>query len=139
MNSRRCIIENDTSTQHPTPHTAAPPYNYNIQLQYMYYLLLNEWPPLMVDSIESCQCPLHLLLFPLEVLGIGFMLPIGAFWGGSCLGVFQTITNHYDRLVTALSGRVDLGARQVWGKLGNLLGLLSPAPSDVSGPCAGEG
>ena len=33
---------------------------------------------------------------------------------------------------TALSGRVDLGARRVWGKLGNLLGLLSPAPSDVS-------
>ena len=32
-----------------------------------------------------------------------------------------------DRLVTALSGRrVDLGARRVWGKLGNLLGLLSP-------------
>ena len=41
-----------------------------------------------------------------------------------------------DRLVTALSGRVDLGARQVWGKLGNLLGLLSPAPSDVSEFCA---
>ena len=41
-----------------------------------------------------------------------------------------------DRLVTALSGRVDLGARQVWGKLGNLLvGLLSPAPSDVSEVC----
>ena len=34
--------------------------------------------------------------------------------------------------MTALSGRVDLGARQVWGKLGNLLGLLSPTPSDVS-------
>ena len=34
--------------------------------------------------------------------------------------------------MTALSGRVDLGTRQVWGKLGNLLGLLSPAPSDVS-------
>ena len=32
----------------------------------------------------------------------------------------------------ALSGRVVLGARRVWGKLGNLLGLLSPAPSDVS-------
>ena len=41
-----------------------------------------------------------------------------------------------DRLVTALSGRVSLGARQVWGKLGNLLGLLSPAPSDVSEFCA---
>ena len=41
-----------------------------------------------------------------------------------------------DRLVTALSGRVDLGARRVWGKLGNLLGLLSPAPSDVSEFCA---
>ena len=42
-----------------------------------------------------------------------------------------------DRLVTALSGRVDLGARRVWGKLGNLLGLLSPAPSsDISEFCA---
>ena len=28
--------------------------------------------------------------------------------------------------MTALSGRVVLGARRVWGKLGNLLGLLSP-------------
>ena len=37
-----------------------------------------------------------------------------------------------DQLVTTLSGRVNLGARRVWGKLGNLLGLLSPAPSDVS-------
>ena len=37
--------------------------------------------------------------------------------------------------MTALSGRVDLGARQVWGNLGNLLGLLSPAPSDVSEFC----
>ena len=37
---------------------------------------------------------------------------------------------------SALSGRVDLGARQVWGKLGNLLGLLSPAPSDISEFCA---
>ena len=35
--------------------------------------------------------------------------------------------------MTALSGRVDLGAGyRVWGKLGNLLGLLSPAPCDVS-------
>ena len=41
-----------------------------------------------------------------------------------------------DRLVIALSGRVDLGARRVWGKLGNLLGLLSPAPSDISEFCA---
>ena len=40
-----------------------------------------------------------------------------------------------DRLVTALSGRVSLGARRVLGKLGNLLGLLSPAPSDVSEYC----
>ena len=40
-----------------------------------------------------------------------------------------------DRLVTALSGRVDLGARRVWGKLGNILGLLSPTPSDVSEFC----
>ena len=38
--------------------------------------------------------------------------------------------------MTALSGRVSLGARQVWGKQGNLLGLLSPAPSDVSEFCA---
>ena len=38
--------------------------------------------------------------------------------------------------MTALSGRVVLGAsRRVWGKLGNLLGLLSPAPSDVSEFC----
>ena len=41
-----------------------------------------------------------------------------------------------DQLVTALSERVDLEARRVWGKLGNLLGLLSPAPSDVSEFCA---
>ena len=33
-------------------------------------------------------------------------------------------------------GGWTLGARQVWGKLGNLLGLLSPAPSDVSEFCA---
>ena len=38
--------------------------------------------------------------------------------------------------MTALSGRVDFGARRVWGKLGNLLGLLSPAPSDISEFCA---
>ena len=38
--------------------------------------------------------------------------------------------------MTALSKRVDLGARRVWGRLGNLLGLLSPAPSDVSEFCA---
>ena len=37
--------------------------------------------------------------------------------------------------MTALSGRMVLGARRVWGKLGNLLGLLSPAPSDVSEFC----
>ena len=49
----------------------------------------------------------------------------------SCWGTIRFA----DRLVTALSGRVDLGARRVWGKLGNLLGLLSPAPSDVSEFC----
>ena len=39
-----------------------------------------------------------------------------------------------DRLVTALSARVVLGARRVWGKLGNLLALAARGAAALQCP-----